>query len=424
MQILHNRLAHLARRVPILGVVGARTGLAGMDDLRLAEVYGAHLDIPIITDTEEERLGRETRDMGRKYARQEEWETLGKLIRLNDKARAASPGGTGLADLLAYGARADVVQPVELALSDPGLMSAHAPRGGLDELEAILEDYPDEYGVALVVAQAHVDIGWAWRGQGWMSEVPEKHWQAFHHHFDRAGEILDEFDAFESDSPALAAARCALLAAAPAPKVRVADDYEDLIDLDPGNARHMRALGNHLLPRWFGSYEQLELEARRTAARTGDIWGAGAYTWVNFDALRVDPQVLAHLDTDFFLDGMTDILKRRPHQHLANQMAAFGAVTLQHPRYDAAGLAKPAQALRGALDWILRDHLAEVHPIVWGVAAQGMPGQAGTRARDGADIAETGRTCALARIGRHFERDLKRGRRVVFGEGGVRLEAP
>lgn len=409
-----HRLKALPRKLPVLTAWGESS------DESLARQYDAGLSIPVCDQTTEETEGARLREKGRFMARQEMWDELGGMIRDHDHAREATPGGTALADLLSYGARSDVVLPVETALSDPGLMSAHAPREGMIALEEVLQDHPDDYGVALVVAQAHVDIGWAWRGQGWISEVPEKHWEAFHRHFDRAEEILDRFDAFAEDSPALAAARCALLASTPAPKARVADDYEDLIDLDPGNPRHMRGLGNHLLPRWFGSYEQLELEARRTAARTGDIWGAGAYTWVYLDALAVDPVALGHLDVPFFLDGMRDILTHRPDQHYANQMAAFCAVTLQQPRYGRAPDSQGLREIRAALDWILRDHLTELHPLVWGVAAKGAQHATGPLARD--EVARLGRDCALARIGRHFDAELRRGMRVVFDRTGPHLE--
>jgi len=362
-------------------------------------------------------LGLRLRIRGQFLARQERWQDLGAEIRRHDSARRATPGGSALADLLAYGARADVVRPIEAALADPGLMAAHAPRAGLSALEGVLAEHADDYGVALVVAHAHIDIGWAWRGQGWRTEVPDRHRQAFQRHFDRAGEILDRFDAFGLDSPALAAARCALLPASPEPQSRVADDYEDLIDLDPGNPRHMRGLGNHLLPRWFGDYDQLELEARRSAARTGDIWGAGGYTWVHLDALTVDPGAFLRLDVPFFVDGMRDILTHRPDEHVANLWAAFCAVTLAQPRYDAAPIAPAVRQVRSALDWILRDHLTEVHPLVWGIAAR--PGQAsGTRE----DMARLGRDFALARIARHFDRDLRRGMRVVWDSTGPHLE--
>lgn len=333
------------------------------------------VDLPPLGDTTaEDTIACDWMERGRRLARQEAWEEIGREIRRQDRARASTPAGAGLAQFLAAGARADVVLPVQQALSDPGLMSAHAPRGGVKALEEVLEDHPDDYGVALVVAHTHVDIGWAWRGHGWISEVPERHWDAFHHHFDRASEILDAFDPFEHDSPSLAAARCALLSASDNPRDRVRDDYEDLIDLDPGNPLHMRALGNHLLPRWFGSYEMLEAEARRTAHRTRDVWGVGGYAWVQLDAIAADPGVLKRLDVALFLRGLHDILSRRRDPHHANQIAAFCAETLAQPRYHEDPIGLVADDLRSALDWIVPGYLLEVHPMVWGMA----PGRGAT----------------------------------------------
>ncbi len=38
-------------------------------------------------------------------------------------------------------------------------------------------------------------------------------------------------------------------------------------------------------PAAFGSWEMLERQARRTAERTRDLWGAGGYAWVYIGAL-------------------------------------------------------------------------------------------------------------------------------------------
>lgn len=385
-------------------------------DAQIVERAADKLVIPINSDTDEDRQRIDLTRQGQFLVRQDRWDQLGALIRDHDRTRTATASGLGFAALLAHGARADVVQPVEAALTDPGLMPAHAPKGGLTTLEEVLEDHATDYGVALVVAEAHIDIGWAWRGQGWRAEVPARNWREFQTHFARAADILDGFDPFEQDSPALAAARCALLAATDAPQSRISDDYEDLIDLDPHNPRHLRAYGYHLLPRWFGTYDRLAAEAVRTATRLADVWGPdGGYACMMMDALAIDPGVLAVIDADRMRAGFANILVRRNDQHTANHLAAYCAVTLTADRFHVTADRARAVAITENLDWILRQHLREIHPLVWGIASQApdrpLPGLP--------DVAKQGQTQALACIARHFERDLRRGGRVMAGPSGL-----
>ncbi|WP_074646896.1 hypothetical protein [Thalassovita gelatinovora] len=378
------------------------------------------LDIPI-RDISAEQADRSTLEArGQFLARQDMWEELGQEIRAYDQARAVTSGGMSKADLMAYGARIDVVVPIQTALSDPGLLPQHAPRHGLREFEQVLNDHPDDYGVALVVINAYIDAAWAWRGEGWTGDIPADHWREFSLKMARAGDILDRYSPFECDSPALAATRCALLAAQQGAGQRIADDYEDLIDLDPANPRHMRAFGNHLLPRWFGSYNQLEIGARRAAAMTQDIWGMGGYAWTYLDALTVDPKAIALLDTDFFVEAMQDILRRRPDQHIANTFAAFCAVTLRQDRFQDPDHAASAKTLSDAFDWILRDHLREVHPLVWAMAKQG-PDRISAAPET---IARDGEIRARRRIAGHFDADIRRGARIVFDDRGPQVIAP
>ena len=68
----------------------------------------------------------------------------------------------------------------------------------------------------------------------------------------------------------------------------------------------------------------------------------------------------------------------------------------------------------------LRDHLREVHPLVWGVATE-LPSALPPAQ---SDVSRGGRIEALVRIARHYERDLTTGARVILGENGVKLEYP
>ena len=374
--------------------------------------------LPSMPVTDEEMARAAYQDLGQKLARQEMWEELGQQIREADSRRAATQGGESGALLLAFGARGDVVAAAEDALHD-GAVPAPA---GINALEAVCAEHAGDYAIALIVALAHVDLAWAWRSTPPRGDIAEARCRA-RNHFDRAADILTPHCGFAENAPSLAAAHCALLPGTDDPReARIADHYEDLIDLDPASPRHMRALGAALLPAKQGSYRELELEARRTAARTGDIWGAGAYPWVYFDALALDAGALETLDTAFFVDGLRDILRRSPDQHTANLLAAFCAVTM---REDAAGAAAQTAAqtaartqLRACLAWILRDNLHELHPLIWTQALH-RPGAAPLPSRRA--LISEGRQTALRAIAAQFADDISGGQSIAFSPAGMYL---
>lgn len=378
------------------------------------------LSIPIATSSPDEIVCREIRARGQFLARQEMWDVLSDELREADQQRVLTPAGTPIAELLSYGARSDIIRAVEHALIDGQPAETRPLIEGVNAIEQVLSEHQDDPYIAQVVAHTHIDIAWAWRGAGWDTIVPRLNRERCAAHFDRAKEILAPYCGIEMDSPMIQAGCCALLAARRHGERCVANDYEALIDLAPENPRHMRAMGNHLLPRWFGSYEALELEARRTAARTHDIWGAGGYTWVCFDAIALDEEACARVDVDFFIDGLRDIVRARPEQEIVNLLASYCAVALRNNL----GLHEEADLVRTqigeAANWLVKDHLTEVHPMIWAHATEGFDNNAPvTSARR---FAARGRADAMHVIADLFRDEISRGFRVTFTPEGPRFE--
>ena len=377
------------------------------------------LSIPVRDESRDDRACREAQARGQFLARQDRWEDLSAELRAADSARAATPGGMPVAELLAYGARADVVQAAEHALMD-GRPATDTPiMAGISGLEEVLRDSDGDPFIAALVALAHVDLAWAWRGTGWDMIVPRLNRDRCMAHFDRANEIMQAHCADVDDSALIAGAFCALLPGQRDPGARVADVYERLIDLDPGNHRHMRALGNHLLPRWFGSHGELELEARRTAARTQAIWGHGGYTWVCFDAIAIDEGACAQVDVDFFLDGLRDIVAARPQQEMINLLAAYCSVALRNGMGLSSEADLPRAQIAEAARWLIRDHLTELHPMIWAHAADGFDNN--TRVTSPSRFAARGRADGLQAVADQFRDDIARGLRVTFTADGPHL---
>jgi len=374
------------------------------------------LTIPCPDPTAEEQARDLHQNAGLRLARQEDWAALSQQLRALDADCAKTDGGMPIAELVAFGARADVVAAAEHALVT-GRPAHGAPLlDGIEALEGVLAAHPDDPMIAAIVAHAHIDIGWAWRGTGWDIEVPLPNREAFEAHFERAGDILGPFTATGLRSPLIASAKCAFNAGPASDIAQVVDDYEAWIAQDPRNPKAMRAFGGHLLPRWNGSYTRLEQQARRVAGLTYDIWGAGGYAWVMLDAISTDTEACARLDLDFFLAGLRDILNYTRDQHIANLLAAYCANTMgaTPTGHDEADYIR-AQIAQAAA-WIVRDRLTELHPMLWAHATRGYDSTMRVRCR--ARFAAAGHADAVRVISDLFRREIAAGHRVVFTKDG------
>ena len=385
----------------------------------------SRLQIPVNAATPDQIESETVRDEGQFLARQERWEELEDLIRTHDQNRAATTSGAPLSELMLFGARSDVVRAAEHALLHGKPAEDADFFHGVEAMEYLLEDFPDSYPIALVVAHMHIDIGWAWRGAIAKDDSREINREAFHAHFARASEILERFCPQKHHSPALSAARCALLPGSPAPTNALCAEYEALIALDPLNPRHMRTLGNYLLPRWYGDFAQLDLQARRIAAQTYEIWGAGAYAWVWFDSLLVDPSGLEVVEIEYFLDGVSDALERRGDQHAANLMAAHLYRSWQYARTQQETGALNHElppALRKGFDMVVHKHLREIHPLIWGHAEIGFENTSRVISKE--RLSEKGRDVALQAVALPFMSSLKAGQTVYFTPEGITQNSP
>lgn len=382
------------------------TAIEGVSRLKIA--------CPDPTAEDIERDQHRTR--GQFLARQDRWDELSAEMEKADSARAATAGAMPVAELLCFGARSDVVAAVEHALMD-GKPAKDAPlMAGIEGLEEMLSEEPDNAYSAIAVAHAHMDLGWAWRGTDCASQIPERNLEAFEAHFDRAHDILAPFKDGCATSPLYATACCALNGAGIVAGKDISRDYERLIDLNVMNPGPMRALGNYISPRWFGSHGELELEARRTAARTHKQWGAGAYTWVMFDVLARDPEACTNLDVEFFIEGLEDILNRMTDQHTTNILAAFCAHTLGGHRTGEPGADAVRARIADCAHWIVRKHMTELHPLIWAHAAAGFDNN--LRVPSPRRFAAAGRQYALRVIATLFRREIADGRQIVFTPEG------
>ncbi len=392
-----------------------RTGGMPLMSERELDALTKRIILPSLPVSDEEIARATHQDEGQRLARQDRWPELSQRIRNADATRLTTPGGETASLLLAFGARSDVVSAAEDALHD----GATPDPEGMAALDEVLEEMPDDYACALVVALAHLDIAWAWHSIAF-AKAPEESLTRAHEHLARAEVLLAPHDGVALDAPSVLAARCALNATSENRGRRLADDYATLIALDPESHRHMRSLGRNMLPLRRQEPGVLEVEARRTAMQTEDIWQAGAYAWVYFDALAAEPEVIEMLDSDFFIEGMRNIINRQRNQHIVNQIAAFCAITMA-PCQRKNPLSRRAEATRAqlhdCLGWILSDHLQELHPLIWSQTLLA-PG-ATTHLPPRRALVQKGRQTALRIIAARFSSEIADGSSIAFSPCGM-----
>jgi len=406
------------------------------------ESFAEKLLIPIHDEDLDSQNRQSLQDKGQFLARQERWPELSQLIQAADQAHSRTTSGQPEADLLAYGARSDVVNAVEHALQDRSHRSGAFNKvsgtkttrrrktgenpiliDGVMALESLRRDHPKDIYLTAIVALAHIDIAWIWRGAASDSAAnqtrQDSQLRRATAHFERAAALLAPLKNQSRDSAFLSAAQCALFAGQNADTVDVADAYGALIDQAPENPRPMRALGAQMLPRANGSYAALELEARRTAARTQQHWGAGGYTWVYFDAMAIDAQACARVDPKFFLDGLQDILCADPSQEMTNLLAAYCAITLPNGLGSNPAAEPNRLEISKAASWLVRSHLHELHPLIWAHACEGFDNNA--RVTSLRRFAAHGQAKALQCIAGIFCDELDSGHKIAFSPDGVDL---
>lgn len=327
--------------------------------------------LPVRDETVQDRGRNVYFSKGQHLARQDRWTVLGQLICETDRKRVSSLSGVSMAALLADGARSDAVRHARGAVT-----SGDAPvPNGIRALEEVAEDHPDHWGVALVVARAQIECAWAYEGQVDPYALPEVPSEGFLDRFAEAADLIAVAETMAPESAEIAATRCDLLAADPRARGRVDSLHSRAIQADPTNPGRVRAYGVHLLPRWFGTHDRLEDTALAVARELRPIWGDGGYTWMWFDALRLDPSAAEALDTDRFIAGMHAILSARPDPVLANLFAAYADGMDPEAAPDdlsPAALAPRAQ-IHAALPDLTGRYLTELHPQVW-ARADALPG--------------------------------------------------
>ena len=105
---------------------------------------------------------------------------------------------------------------------------------------------------------------------------------------------------------------------------------------------------------------------------------------------------------------------------MVNLLAAYCAVAVKA----GSGLNEEADLKRSeiseASSWLIRDHLTELHPLIWAHAADGFDNNASITSAS--RFAARGRADALRIIADLFHEELSNGMRIIFTPDGPRMQ--
>jgi hypothetical protein len=331
------------------------------------------IEVPLTETAPELHQWREIQSGFAKLAERGLWPSLFDRLRGTDQSRQEFSSGLRYCDCALSGAMDLVTRHLE-GEGGPRIEDALAE---LPLIETLRSASPRDYVPAVVLARSLIAIGEAIRGAAPPSRTPADRLAAARPHYARAEEVLEAFDPIERNSPMIAEARYRLV-----PGVRdgvdfLRDWYEDWADLDPANPIMLTTHSHALFPTWYGSYAEIELEARRAAERASDSIAAGAYAWFWWEALDTDPApALTELDVVLFFDGMHQLLGKSSSQDLVNRAAALlyrvGHAEIDPGASDAGKAILRREAFRRGFGEVLRRHLRELHTVHWPYSPDGI----------------------------------------------------
>jgi hypothetical protein len=222
--------------------------------------------------------------------------------------------------------------------------------------EALLKQYaavyhadPTSPAAAAIYAYALGLTGYSYRGNGWIKDVKQENIETMVSYARRAREILDATTAAAHGNLIWHWFNFKMGRIESVNQSELSRRFDALQALDPYNPEIYHERLMQLLPRWGGSYEEIEVFARQSATRTADKLGNLMYARINWLALSVEDRTRLLVSGEMMLEGLDDWLRLYPSQWVANLYASHAQ-------------------LKGRPDLLRRlfeNHIREIHQDAW-----------------------------------------------------------
>ncbi|WP_299048521.1 hypothetical protein [uncultured Tateyamaria sp.] len=253
-----------------------------------------------------------------------------------------------------------------------GMAAWELPWDAIEALEMeFARDHTDPR-LAAVLARAHDELAWARRGGDLADAVSRDGWRGFEEQLNRANQIVSDFDAAKEGSYLLASVTHTIALSSEWEDAARDRAFQTCLDLNPKCWGSMAERAFHLLPRWGGDYEQLEVAARQAMSDTHQF-GAAVYAAFYLGVINCDEGALFSCDAELFAEGLSDMAAaENGDQVLVNRLIET-VIEIVTPQVGVFGRddinARRADFARAA-DKLFRDHFCCHVTDVWTSAPQ------------------------------------------------------
>lgn len=214
------------------------------------------------------------------------------------------------------GCRCKIPDPAHYGDAEPRWKAVHAT------VEEWMRRSPHSVHAKLALAQLFVNEGWFYRGTGQSDTVQPEAWPIFSRYLKEADDTLTLYRDVRTTDPEWFDIMFIVASAEQWPRQRVDGLLEDLRKNGKGYATAYQSAANHLLPKWGGSYEELEQFARQAMRDAGDD-GLELYTRLYWNAVRAERFLDSQADWPTMKRGFELIISRYPDSRNVNGLAMY-----------------------------------------------------------------------------------------------------
>jgi Domain of unknown function (DUF4034) len=190
--------------------------------------------------------------------------------------------------------------------------------------------YPNSPTAPIAQAAVLIRHAWAYRGNGWASEVAPHNWKPYYAHIEKARQHLLKHKASAAVDPNWYTNMIGIALAEGWDQVRFDDLVNEAVARHPYYYPNYFAAIDYLTPKWHGNKAKIEEFANFSVSKTADREKSGMYARVYWYSAQ--SQYGSRLFTDSSVvwakmrKGIDDVLSKYPDQWNINNFAQFACL--------------------------------------------------------------------------------------------------